>query len=576
MKRNSRYSLLTFKSRTQGALLGLLAVTLLLAGCASAPQQRQPAAVATAHPLATQAALRTLDNGGNAFDAAVTAAAVLGVVEPYSAGLGGGGFWLLRKRSGETVLIDAREIAPGESRRDMYLDANGDVLSGKPSLNGPRAAAIPGQPAALAYIGKHYAERPLSANLSDAVRLARTGFRVDARYRHLATFRKDMLKVYPASAETFLVAGDVPPEGELIRQPALARTLEILGRQGHDGFYQGDVADSLVQDVRAAGGIWTPRDLADYQVIERQPLTFRYGNAEVWTTPPPSAGGVALAQMFGMLEAAPLPTGADRVARIHHLIELMRRAYRDRARFLGDPGFVDIPLDRILSPDYLARKAASIDPLEATPSTSLGATPADPPGGRHTTHFSIVDGEGNMVAATLSINWPFGSAFTSPSTGVLLNDEMDDFSIRPGKPNTYGLVGHAENAIAPGKRPLSSMTPTIMRTPERTTVIGTPGGSRIPTMVFLGMLESLDGASAEQIVSAPRFHHQYLPDQIQYEPGALSSEQRFELEALGHELKEVGRRYGNMQVVVVDSANGKRSAAADPRGVGQAIVRPTQ
>ncbi|MGQ7273606.1 gamma-glutamyltransferase [Marinobacter sp. V034] len=551
---------------------------LILGGCANRPPAPTgDLAVASAHPLATQAGMRALREGGNAFDAAIATAAVLGVVEPYSAGIGGGGFWLLQQPDNTSIVLDAREKAPGRSTRDMYLDDAGDVHPDKLSINGPLAAGIPGQPAAFAYINEHFAERPLSANLKDAIRIARQGFRVDEHYRSLAKWRLDVMRRYPPTAATFLTDGEVPPLGTLIRQPALADTMEALAEEGFDGFYKGRVAQALIDDVQAAGGIWEGQDLADYTVVEREPVVIDYGDARIWAAPPPSSGGIALAQMFGMMSQRsfqavhPDTPATNSIARTQYLTEVMRRAYRDRAVYLGDPDFTDIPVQHLRDPDYLRQRMASVNPEKATPSDSLEG---DLGSGTHTTHLSVLDARGHKVSATLSINLPFGSAFMSQQTGVLLNNEMDDFAIKPGVPNAYGLVGGEANSIAPGKRPLSSMTPTIIESPEHTAIIGTPGGSRIITMVFLGLLDVMDDASADTIVARPRFHHQYLPDVIQHEPDTFTESEKQQLEAMGYGLKDVGRQYGNMQLILRDNQTGETTAAADPRGIGQAIVQP--
>jgi len=552
------------------ARLLLVALTLLVAGCAS--QAPSPAtgnaAVATAHPAATEAALETLAAGGNAFDAAVTAAAVLGVAEPYSAGMGGGGFWLLRKHNGDAVVIDARETAPGKSHPDMYLDEDGEPLPDRPSLNGALAAGIPGQPAAFAHITSRYGQRSLADNLNAAIKAARDGVPVDERYQRLAGFRIEVMAQDAETRAIFLDGGDeAPSTGVLIRQPALADTMATLGKEGHEGFYQGAIAQALVDDVNAAGGIWTLEDLADYRIIEREPTRILYGDAEILTTPAPSSGGLALAQMFAMLDHNPAPDQG--AARIHHLAEIMRRAYHDRAFYLGDPDYTDIPVAQLLDPAYLARQADSIDPDRATSSDDLRGHEDS---GTHTTHLSVVDRDGNQVSATLSINYPFGAGVTSPATGILLNNEMDDFSIKPGEPNAYGLIGGAANQVEAGKRPLSSMTPAIMVTPEYTTVLGTPGGSRIITMNFLGLLMAADGMDPEAIVKASRFHHQYHPDQIQHEPDSLTDDEKKALRDKGHKLDDVGRQYGNMQVIRIDHRDNSLSAASDPRGVGSAKI----
>lgn len=564
--------LATLKTRT----LTLLIAVMVLAGCAGKPPSSSPLssyqpAVASAHPLATEAGMNVLSGGGNAFDAAVATAAVLGVVEPYSAGIGGGGFWLLQQSDGNTVFVDARETAPGQAHEAMYLDADGNVHPDKLSVNGPLAAGIPGQPAAFAHISTRFGNQPLQRSLQMAIDLARDGFPVDQRYRQLADWRLDVLQHYQATSQVFLEDDQLPAIGTLIRQPALAQTLSTLAQQGHKGFYQGDIAARLAGDVSAAGGLWTVDDLANYRVVEREPIRIEHGPYTLWSAPPPSSGGIALAQMFGMMSARPLSPAASETTstRVHYLAETMRRAYRDRALYLGDPDFTDVPVARLVAPSYLARQASTLSMTAATPSEQLKG---DFSSGTHTTHLSVLDRDGNRVSATLSINLPFGSGFLSASTGVLLNNEMDDFSIKPGVPNAYGLVGGEANKVEPGKRPLSSMTPTLMHGPTRSAIIGTPGGSRIITMVYLGLLELMAGSTADAVVAAPRFHHQYLPDQIQHEPGFLTGALADELRALGHDLKDVGRDYGNMQLIVIDHQKGTTSAASDPRGIGAAWV----
>lgn len=566
----ARPSSVLFKAAVVLAALALSACTF---APPQSPQPRYQPAIASAHPLATEAGMEILAAGGNAFDAAVATAAVLGVVEPYSAGIGGGGFWLLQGDDGGTVFVDARETAPGAAHETMYLDASGEVHPDKLSVNGPLAAGIPGQPAAFAHLSQRFGQLPLERTLERAIELARAGFTVDQHYRDMAAWRQPVLARYPAASATFLRDGEVPAAGTLIRQPALAETLERLARDGRAGFYQGEVARQLVEDVQAAGGIWTLDDLADYQVIEREPVVIEVGGYRIWSAPPPSSGGIALAQIFGMMEARPfasLDMGelSPEAARVHYLAELMRRAYRDRALHLGDPDYTDIPMTRLTDPDYLADLVASLSMERATPSASL---PGDLGSGTHTTHLSVLDAQGNRVSATLSINLPFGSAFLSKQTGVLLNNELDDFAIKPGVPNAYGLVGGEANKVEAGKRPLSSMTPTLIWGPEQSAIIGTPGGSRIITMVLLGLLDVMNGKDAEAVVSEGRFHHQYLPDQIQHEPEALSPEVMTQLQGLGHSLHNVGRRYGNMQLILVEP-EGRTKAASDPRGGGAARV----
>jgi len=539
--------------------------------CANVFAGRPPvAAIASAHPLATQAGMEILGAGGNAFDAAVAVSAALAVVEPYSSGIGGGGFWLLHRESdGFDVMVDGREKAPLAATRKMYLDTDGNVVPGL-SVDGALAAGIPGEPAALVHIAERYGRLPLKRSLAAAIRLARDGFPVDEHYRRMAQFRLAALQDDEAAAGIFLSEDEVPAVGTRILQPELATTLESVARYGKAGFYRGPVAERLVAGVRAAGGIWTGADLEAYRVVERQPVHFEYRGMRVTSVAPPSSGGVALATILNILAGFPLDE-LDEASRTHVIIEAMRRAYRDRAEFLGDADFIAVPVARLTSLEHALQLRKSISLERATSSASLkGQTSRQ--GGRDTSHFSILDGEGNRVAATLSINYPFGACVVPPGTGVLLNDEMDDFSAKPGVPNVYGLVGAEANAIAPGKRPLSSMSPTFVESAEGVAILGTPGGSRIITMVLLAILDLADGRLPASWVGLPRFHHQYLPDVVQFEPGAFDAALIEALEKRGHKLKPLDSSYGNMQAIYWDRKKGRVYAASDPRGVGEARV----
>jgi len=527
-------------------------------------------AIASAHPLATEAGLLVLEAGGNAFDAAVAVSAALAVVEPYGSGLGGGGFWLLhRARDGHQVMVDGRERAPRAARADMYLDEQGEVLPGA-SIDGPLAAGIPGVPAALEHIAGRYGRLPLAISLAPAIILARDGFPVDHAYRRMAGFRRLALQRSEAASAQFLLGGDVPPEGHRLRQPDLAETLLAIAREGARGFYDGEVAARLVAAVRAGGGIWTRQDLRDYRVVERTPIVTRFGDHRLVSANLPSSGGILLAQMLHMLAERPLE-GLDEAERVHLLVEIMRRAYADRARYLGDDDYVHVPRALLLSRGYARRRVRQIDPNHATQSAEL---PDPAPEGQDTTHFSVLDREGNRVAATLSVNYPFGACFVAAGTGVLLNDEMDDFSAKPGVANAYGLLGSGANAIAPGKRMLSSMSPTFVEGPDRVAILGTPGGSRIITMVLLGLLDAVDGRPVSEWVTRGRFHHQFMPDLIEIEPGALPDDVVQALKLKGHQLRLLEDSYGNMQAISWDLLSGEVTAASDPRGIGSSVVSP--
>jgi len=526
-------------------------------------------AVASAHPLATAAGIAVLQSGGNAFDAAVAVSAVLGVVEPYGSGLGGGGFWLLHEaKTGKQVMVDGREVAPLKAHRDMYLDRRGNPLPAA-SIDGPLAAGIPGTPKALAHIAKIYGRLPLAVTLAPAIRLADEGFSVDDMYRRYAGFRQQALLKSPAAAQQFLLNGEVPPKGYLLKQPDLANTLKLFAEQGEQAFYQGEFAQRLVAGVQKYGGIWTLEDLAKYDIVERDPITFNFNDYQFTTAALPSSGGVVLAQIFNMLAQFNWDQ-LDSAQRVHLLTELMRRAYKERALHLGDTDQVDVPVKQLTSVEYAKQLAKDIDLQMASVSQDLPQIKIKE--GMDTSHFSIIDREGNRVAATMSVNYPFGACFVVPGTGVVLNDEMDDFSIKPGVPNAYGLVGNQQNAIAPGKRMLSSMTPTFIENDQRVAILGTPGGSRIISMVMIGALQAMQSAPVEQWVGRARFHHQYLPDSLQYEPDALSEQTLEALSAMGHQLKPVDDSYGNMQAIAWDKVANKVSVASDPRGIGAAVA----
>ena len=529
--------------------------------------------VATAHPIATAAGIKMLALGGNAFDAAIAITAVLGVVEPASSGLGGGGFWLLYDADQEkSIMLDGRERAPLAATRDMYLDEDGNVVPHL-SISGALAAGIPGQPAALVWLAKHYGTLPLTVSLQPAIDAAANGFAVGQRYRRRIEYRIDTINAYPETAEIFLLDDAVPEIGARIVQNDLAKTLSILATQGHDGFYSGAIAKKLVAGVQRAGGIWSLQDLAEYQVVVRQPIQVEYNGMTLTSTALPSSGGLVLAQSLNILSNYDL-SSMDDVDFTHVTVEAMRRAYRDRAEYMGDTDFVEVPTKMLNDKQYANGLSQSLRMDRASISNQLAPTWVDGSKGQDTTHFSVIDERGNRVAATLSINYPFGSGVVPTGTGVLLNDEMDDFSAKPGQPNVYGLVGGYANAIEPGKRMLSSMSPTFLETDKRIAVLGTPGGSRIISMVLLSALKFHQGADAQSIVNQPRYHHQYIPDVIQYEPDALPEETIAALKLRGHQFKPINRQWGNMQAVILDKVSGEITAATDERGEGHSEVLP--
>ena len=563
---------------TAGFLVGLLA------GCAAttparaeAPTAAAPtppgAAIASAHSLATEAGMEIIRAGGNAFDAAVAVSSTLSVVEPISSGLGGGGFFLLHDAdSGRDVFVDARETAPASATPAAFLDEDGELDRDR-ATNGPWSAGIPGLPAALVHVAREYGELPLSTTLAPAIRIAREGFPVYERLERGYARRSQVMERYRGTREVFLADGDPPQVGEVLRQPDLARTLELIARDGADGFYRGEVGQALLASVAEEGGRWTAGELAGYEVREREPIEFEYRGWHVVTAPPPSSGGVALAQMLQILGGWDL-AAMEEPDRIHLVVEAMRRAYRDRTIYLGDPDFVDMPLALLTDPAYAAGLRATIHPDRATPSDLLSGQPV-PLEDDETTHFSIIDGDGNRVSATQTVNLLYGSGLVAPGTGVLLNNEMDDFALKPGTPNAFGVMGFEANAVEPGKRMLSSMTPSIIESDDKVAILGAPGGSRIITEVLVGILGYDAGLDAQQVAALPRYHHQWMPDVVSAEPDALSPGTVKALEAMGHTVNAGEDTWGNLQTVAWDKRTGELSGGTDPRNpVGKAEVLP--
>jgi len=529
------------------------------------------AAIASAHALATDAGLATIRAGGNAFDAAVTVSSVLSVVEPISSGLGGGGFFLLHDaRSGRDIFVDARETAPAAATPQAFLDRNGELDRDR-ATNGPWSAGIPGLPAALVHLSQTYGRLPLKTTLAPAIRLAREGFPVYARLEKGYASRHEVMERYRGTRAVFLADGDAPKAGETLKQPDLARTLERLAEQGFEGFYRGETAKSLLAAVHEEGGRWTAQELAGYRIREREPLHLKYREWSITTAPPPSSGGVALAQMLQVLEGWDLAK-LDAAHRTHLIVEAMRHAYRDRTIYLGDPDFVKVPVARLISADYAAGVRSSINPELAMPSALLSGKPA-PLEDDETTHFSILDADGNRVSATQTVNLLYGSGLVAPGTGVLLNNEMDDFALRPGTPNAFGVMGFEANAPKAGKRMLSSMTPSWIESKDALAVLGAPGGSRIITQVLLGILGYDAGLDAQHVAALPRFHHQWQPDTISAESGALDDATARALQAMGHTVSPGESTWGNLQTVRWNKRSNTLEGGTDPRNpMGKALV----
>jgi gamma-glutamyltranspeptidase/glutathione hydrolase len=531
------------------------------------------AAVATAHPLATDAAVRVLRDGGNAADAAVAAAFALSVVEPQGSGIGGGGFALVYVAREERVtVLDFREVAPAASTAEMFAPGR-HPEGARPSLDGGLAVAVPAAVKGYAALARRFGTMKLPRLVEPAARLAEDGFRVGPRYAEAARGRRDCLRADAAAAQEFLQRGEPPAPGfRLVRKDA-ARTLRLLGRDP-EAMYRGRLAARIAAAVRARGGILTAADLAAYEVVEREPLVGRYRGVRIATMPPPSAGGAILLGLLGALEPEDPRAGGDRRERFLHVFaEASKRLYARRAGLLGDPAFVSaaLPAARDMATVAFAGRLRAAIAERATPSTAIGAPRKE----SHTSHVSVVDRDGNAVSLTTTVNAWFGACVVVPGTGLLLNDEMDDFDPAPGAPNAYGLVGTGVNAPAPGKRPLSSMTPTIAFGPDGRLllVVGAPGGATIPTTVAQAILRVVDDRMPlDAALAAPRLHHQWLPDELRVEPDGLDAATARALEARGHVVRFAERPWGNAQAVRVDPETARREAASDPRYEGAAGV----
>jgi gamma-glutamyltranspeptidase/glutathione hydrolase len=546
--------------------------------------------VATDEPLASAAGVEILKRGGNAVDAAVATAFALAVVEPAAGNIGGGGFMLVRLANGKTNFFDYREMAPGKATRDMYIRPDG-TLDPETSTIGYRSVAVPGTVAGLTLALKTHGTMKLADVMQPAIRLAEDGFPITEKLvREFTEERKDLQR-FSMSSHIFLNDGKMYRVGEPFRQPELAATLKGIAKNGAAGFYQGETAQMLAQDMAAFGGLITLDDLAHYQPKIREVLRASYTidahRWEVISAPPPSSGGVAVIEALNMLQNVPLK-GWDDPQSVHMVIEVMRRIFADRAAYLADPDFSSVPVAGLTDPCYAKELLATIDPVHASSSKIVHAgnphvcnqgisasaaanTIVSLGEGPHTTHFSVVDAAGNAVASTTTLNDGYGSHVTC-SAGFLLNDEMDDFTTQPGVPNAlFGLIQSEGNTIAPGKRPLSSMTPTILvRDGQLSFVTGSPGG---PTIISVTLLSALNwmrfGMDAQAAINAPRFHHQWLPDRVLMET-LFSPEMEEQLQARGHEIRRRGH-IGLINAIGIDSKTGERSGAADPRDNGSAI-----
>jgi len=568
-------------------ILKLVVVLSLLSGRAALSQSAQPvhakhAMVASVHELASQAGIDVMHQGGNAVDAAVATGFALAVVHPQAGNLGGGGFMLFRDAAGKAYFVDFREQAPAAASRTMYLDQQGNIIPDA-SMVGYKAVGVPGSVAGLALAQKKWGKLTLKRVMSPAIRLAKKGFPLN--YADASDLKDPKLAHFPESYRIFQRDGRLYQQDEVLRQPELAKTLERIAKDPND-FYHGKIARTLAADMQKNGGLITQQDLAQYQVKQREPLRGTYRGYEIISAPPPSSGGVVLLEVLNMLEAYDLPKLGNRSAdSIHLTVEAFRRAFMDRAELLGDPDFSRIPVAQLIDKKYAAAWRESIDPAHASVSTALqrpagtfneldrvARAAAPHHESDNTTHYSVVDEQGNAVAVTTTLNGTLGSGVTAPGLGFLLNNEMDDFSAKPGVPNSDGLVQGEVNAIAPGKRPLSSMTPTIVtKNGKLFLVAGSRGSGRIISTVANILLGVIDyGLNIQEAVNAPRFHHQWMPDTLRVEDVGLSPDTIEILESRGHKI-DVSPAWSDGECVSVDPKTGERMGASDPRFPGKAV-----
>ena len=557
--------------KKRAALLSLFscAVTALFGAEAAPPQVYSKAAVASVNPLATDAGLAALKKGGNAVDAAIATALTLGVVDGHNSGIGGGCFILIHAPDGSITCIDGREMAPAKAHRDMYL-INGK-LDDEASKTGSLASGVPGAVAAYDLAMKKHGRLKLADLLLPAAKIAEHGFAIDEVYERKLASQVANLKKFPASAAVLLKPDGTPwKKGDKLVQKDLATTLRAVAGQGVEWFYKGDFAQKTAAWMAANGGIMTADDFAGYVAKEREPLRTTYRGYEIVGMPPPSSGGVHVAQILTLIE--PFPVKHLRTAsRVHLITEAMKLAFADRAFWLGDPDFAPVPRG-LISPAYLdgLRQKMSLDHLTPVPAHGTPEKAHDDVFGKHTTHLSTADAEGYWVAMTQTINTAFGSKVIIPGTGVIMNDEMDDFSVQPGVPNAFKLVGAEANAVAAGKRPLSSMSPTIVLKDGRPVVtVGAAGGPTIITQTVLALTQIIDdGRGATAALAQPRFHHQWNPDQLKIET-TFGSDVLDALSAYGHKLEPVSS-FGASQCITLDAASGKLEPAHDPRIPGTA------
>ncbi len=551
----------------------LIIISFLSFGCRTSQQsptstnqtEYQNGAVVTAHPLASKVGVDILKKGGNAVDAAIAVKFALAVVYPNAGNLGGGGFMVYRSKTGEITSLDFREKAPAAAFKDMYLDKDGNPITDL-SLYGQLATGVPGAVAGMDEAFKKYASLSWKELVQPAIELAEKGFAITKRQAsEFNEYKSDFIKFNPNGAA--IIKNEEWKEGDIFVQKELAETLKRIAKDGRDGFYKGKTADYIVAEMKRGNGIITHKDLEDYQAIWRQPIVGEYKGHKIISMPPPSSGGIALLALLQSVEKYPLAKwGFQSDSTVRAMVEAERRVYADRATHLGDPDFYKVPVEHLTSAEYNRTRMANVSLAKATSSETIKAGVFPGYESEQTTHYSIVDKDGNAVSLTTTINGSYGSLVWVDGAGFLLNNEMDDFSVKPGTPNMYGLLGGKANSVEPGKRMLSAMTPTIIEKDGKLKmVVGTPGGSTIITSVFQTILNVLEfGMTAQESVSAPRFHHQWKPDRIDVEAKAIDENTRISLEKDGYKIHKRGN-IGRVENIIV-LPNGKLQAGADHRG----------
>jgi gamma-glutamyltranspeptidase/glutathione hydrolase len=531
------------------------------------PVRARHGMVASTSKIASQVGIEIMRRGGNAIDAAVAVGLALAVTWPSAGNLGGGGFMMIRRANGDTEIIDYRERAPLSASRDMYLDKSGNVIKDASTV-GYKAIGVPGTVAGLSLALKRHGKLRWQQVIEPARRLAAEGFVVNHHTARSIEGSKELLEKFPESRRIFLRDGSFYEEGDRFLQPELAATLSRLKARGPREFYEGKTARLIAKDMKASGGLITARDLREYEPTIRKPLKGTYRGYEILTMPPPSSGGAALLEMLNVLEHFNLKEFSHNSSdSIHVIVETMRRAFADRAEFLGDTDFVKVPVEGLISKRYAADLIKTIDPEKATPSSSIRAGKPTAYESPDTTHFTIIDRDGNVVSNTYTLNNSYGAGVTARGTGILLNNEMDDFTSKPGVPNAYGLLQSENNAIAPRKRPLSAMTPTIVLKDGKVFfAVGSPGGPTIINTVLQVIVNIIDyEMDIQQAIDAPRIHHQWMPDRIRWEPFGLNKDTRAALEKRGHVFADKPGNMGDAEGIMIELKTEIRLGASDPR-----------